>query len=95
MTTSISNKKIAIIGGGASGLMAADFLRHYPVQVSIYEAKPSVGRKFLLAGKGGMNITHSEEFASFVNRYGAEQQIFFNQCLSNLIIKPCVIGCKV
>ena len=67
-------KKIAIIGGGASGLMAADFLRHYPVQVSIYEAKPSVGRKFLLAGKGGMNITHSEEFASFVNRYGAEQQ---------------------
>ena len=73
MTTSISNKKIAIIGGGASGLMAADFLRHYPVQVSIYEAKPSVGRKFLLAGKGGMNITHSEEFASFVNRYGAEK----------------------
>lgn len=66
-------KKIAIIGGGASGLMAADFLRHYPVQVSIYEAKPSVGRKFLLAGKGGMNITHSEEFASFVNRYGAEK----------------------
>jgi predicted flavoprotein YhiN len=45
--------------------MAADFLRHYPVQVSIYEAKPSVGRKFLLAGKGGMNITHSENLASF------------------------------
>jgi uncharacterized flavoprotein (TIGR03862 family) len=66
-------KKIAIIGGGASGLMAADFLRHYPVQVSIYEAKPSVGRKFLLAGKGGMNITHSENFDSFCQRYGAEK----------------------
>jgi len=73
MTTSISNKKIAIIGGGAAGLMAADFLRHYPIEVTIYEAMPSVGRKFLLAGKGGMNITHSEEFASFVNRYGAEK----------------------
>lgn len=67
-------KKIAIIGGGAAGLMAADILRTYPVQVTIYEAKPSVGRKFLLAGKGGMNITHSENFDSFINRYGAEQQ---------------------
>lgn len=67
-------KKIAIIGGGAAGLMAADILRTYPVQVTIYEAKPSVGRKFLLAGKGGMNITHSEDFASFLNRYGAEKE---------------------
>ncbi|HNC01999.1 MAG TPA: TIGR03862 family flavoprotein [Agitococcus sp.] len=69
----LSIPHIAIIGGGAAGLMAADILRAYPVQVSIYEAKPSVGRKFLLAGKGGMNITHSEDFDAFCQRYGAEK----------------------
>jgi predicted flavoprotein YhiN len=53
--------------------MAADFLRHYPVDIVIYEAKPSVGRKFLLAGKGGMNITHSEDLEPFLSRYGAER----------------------
>jgi predicted flavoprotein YhiN len=64
--TMLQNRpKIAIIGGGAAGLMAADFLRHYPVDIVIYEAKPSVGRKFLLAGKGGMNITHAEDICRF------------------------------
>jgi uncharacterized flavoprotein (TIGR03862 family) len=72
--TMLQNRpKVAIIGGGAAGLMAADFLRHYPVDIVIYEAKPSVGRKFLLAGKGGMNITHAEDIEPFLSRYGAER----------------------
>lgn len=73
MTVTVSRPKVAIIGGGAAGLMAADVLRHYSVDVAIYEAMPSVGRKFLLAGKGGMNITHSEDIEPFLSRYGQER----------------------
>jgi uncharacterized flavoprotein (TIGR03862 family) len=62
--------RVAVIGGGPSGLMAAEVLSQGGVQVDVYDAMPSVGRKFLLAGKGGMNITHSEPYASFVQRYG-------------------------
>ena len=50
--------------------MAAEVLSQGGVQVDVYDAMPSVGRKFLLAGKGGMNITHSEPYADFVRRYG-------------------------
>lgn len=60
---------IAIIGGGPAGLMAADLLSQAGVAVDVYDAMPSVGRKFLLAGVGGMNITHSEPFERFVSRY--------------------------
>jgi predicted flavoprotein YhiN len=49
--------------------MAADVLLSAGVSVDIYEAKPSVGRKFLMAGKGGLNITHSEPFNDFIGRY--------------------------
>ncbi len=61
----------AVIGGGPGGLMAAEVLAAGGIQVDVYDAMPSVGRKFLLAGVGGMNITHSEPFESFVSRYGA------------------------
>lgn len=61
---------IAVIGGGPAGLMAAEILVQGGVQVDLYDAMPSVGRKFLLAGVGGMNITHSELFESFLSRYG-------------------------
>ncbi|MGA6098421.1 TIGR03862 family flavoprotein [Stutzerimonas marianensis] len=61
--------RIAIIGGGPAGLMAADVLSQAGVTVDLYDAMPSVGRKFLLAGVGGMNITHSEAFEPFVARY--------------------------
>ena len=64
---------VAIIGGGPAGLMAAEVLSHGGVQVDVYEAMPSVGRKFLMAGKGGMNITHAEPFDVFLTRYGARQ----------------------
>jgi uncharacterized flavoprotein (TIGR03862 family) len=64
-------KTAAVIGGGPAGLMAAEILSQGGVQVDLYDAMPSVGRKFLLAGVGGMNITHSEPFDAFLSRYGA------------------------
>ncbi|WP_420235446.1 TIGR03862 family flavoprotein [Pseudomonas sp. ABY48] len=60
---------IAIIGGGPAGLMAAEVLSQAGLQVDLYDGMPSVGRKFLLAGVGGMNITHSEAFPAFLSRY--------------------------
>ena len=62
---------VAIVGGGPGGLMAAEVLLAGGAQVDLYDAMPSVGRKFLLAGKGGLNLTHSEPLAAFVARYGA------------------------
>ena len=59
-----------VIGGGPAGLMAAEVLAAGGVRVDVYDAMPSVGRKFLLAGKGGMNITHAEAYDAFVGRYG-------------------------
>jgi uncharacterized flavoprotein (TIGR03862 family) len=71
MVSSTSNvTRVAVIGGGPAGLMAAEVLASGGVQVDVYDAMPSVGRKFLLAGKGGMNITHSEPYPEFVSRYG-------------------------
>ncbi|TNB77157.1 TIGR03862 family flavoprotein [Pseudomonas sp. Fig-3] len=61
---------VAIIGGGPAGLMAAEVLSQAGIQVDLYDGMPSVGRKFLLAGVGGMNITHSEDFSPFLSRYG-------------------------
>ena len=64
-------KQVAIIGGGPAGLMAAEVLSANPdLQLTLFDAMPSLGRKFLMAGKGGMNITHAEPFADFVGRYG-------------------------
>ncbi|MBS1170079.1 MAG: hypothetical protein H6R01_997 [Burkholderiaceae bacterium] len=63
-------KTVAIIGGGPAGLSAAEVLMSAGVSVDLYDAMPSVGRKFLLAGKGGMNITHSEQPEQFLSRYG-------------------------
>ncbi len=61
------------MGGGPAGLMAAEVLSQVGIHVDVYDAMPSVGRKFLMAGKGGMNITHAEPFTDFVKRYGARQ----------------------
>ena len=62
--------RVAVIGGGPAGLMAAEALSRGGVPVDVYDAMPSVGRKFLMAGKGGMNITHSEPLEPFLGRYG-------------------------
>ncbi|MFA6061452.1 MAG: TIGR03862 family flavoprotein [Gallionella sp.] len=69
----MENKQVtvAVIGAGPAGLMAAEVLSESGIQVDVYDAMPTVGRKFLMAGKGGMNITHSEPLAAFVSRYGA------------------------
>ncbi len=72
--TSKSMKRVAIIGGGPAGLMAAEVLSGRGLQVEVFDAMPSVGRKFLLAGKGGMNITHSEPIGPFLGRYGARRE---------------------
>ncbi|WP_082117919.1 TIGR03862 family flavoprotein [Pandoraea apista] len=61
---------VAVIGAGPAGLMAAEVLSSAGWRVDVYDAMPSVGRKFLMAGKGGMNLTHSEPAAPFVARYG-------------------------
>ncbi|MFJ2459537.1 TIGR03862 family flavoprotein [Pseudomonas neuropathica] len=60
---------VAIIGGGPAGLMAAEVLSQAGIRVDLYDGMPSVGRKFLLAGVGGMNITHSEAYPAFLSRY--------------------------
>ena len=65
--------KIAVIGGGPAGLMAAEAAISKGACVDVYDAMPSVGRKFLLAGKGGMNLTHSEPAGKFLTRYGSAQ----------------------
>ncbi|MEO8048576.1 MAG: TIGR03862 family flavoprotein [Nitrospirota bacterium] len=65
--------KIAIIGGGPAGLMAAEAASAGGAQVELYDAMASVGRKFLLAGKGGLNLTHSELSEKFLTRYGARR----------------------
>jgi uncharacterized flavoprotein (TIGR03862 family) len=65
--------QVAIIGGGPAGLMAAELVSRAGVQVDVYDAMPSLGRKFLLAGIGGLNITHGEEYQLFCSRYGDRQ----------------------
>ncbi len=64
---------VAVIGGGPAGLMAAEVLIKGGVKVDLYDAMPSVGRKFLMAGKGGMNLTHSEPQEAFLSRFGAHR----------------------
>ncbi|MBP3981725.1 TIGR03862 family flavoprotein [Acidovorax sp. JG5] len=64
---------VAIVGGGPAGLMAAEVLAQAGVVVHLFDAMPSVGRKFLLAGKGGLNLTHSEPHGPFASRYAGRQ----------------------
>ena len=63
----------AVIGGGPGGLMAAEVLARAGASVTVYEHMPSMGRKFLIAGRGGLNITHSEPLEQFMTRYGDKQ----------------------
>ena len=70
----ISHTQLAIIGGGPAGLRAAEVAAAAGVQVTLFDGKPSVGRKFLVAGKGGLNITHGEAIERFVTRYSGPDQ---------------------
>ena len=69
----IQHADALIIGAGPAGLMAAEVLSQAGQRVELFDAMPSVGRKFLLAGKGGLNLTHSEPLERFVTRYGSRQ----------------------
>src|SRR5215204_2367804 len=73
MTPLPSPLEVAILGGGPAGLMAAEILAGAGLSVTVYDRMPSVGRKFLMAGRGGLNLTHSEEFERFVSRYAEAQ----------------------
>ena len=66
--------RVAVIGAGPAGLMAAEVLAQHGACVDIYDAMPSAGRKFLLAGVGGMNITHAEPQPDFLPRYGNRRE---------------------
>ncbi len=70
----VSNRHCTIIGAGPAGLMAAEVLSQQGMQVDVYDAMPSAARKFLMAGKGGMNITHAEAFEDFLTRYGTRRE---------------------
>jgi uncharacterized flavoprotein (TIGR03862 family) len=71
MTKGAMTKTAAVIGAGPAGLMAAEVLSAGGVAVTVYDRMPSAGRKFLMAGRGGLNLTHSERFDVFLTRYGA------------------------
>ncbi len=65
---------VAVIGAGPAGLMAAEVLAQRNVQVTVYDAMPSAGRKLLMAGRGGLNLTHSEPLPAFLARYREAMQ---------------------
>lgn len=69
--TASTFRQAAIIGGGPAGLMAADILAEAGLRVTVYDRMGALGRKFLLAGRGGLNLTHGEPLESFMTRYGA------------------------
>lgn len=70
----LRNHTVAVIGGGPAGLMAAEVLSRGGARVELFDAMPSVGRKFLLAGKGGLNLTYAEPPELFLSRYGARRE---------------------
>ena len=67
----IAGRSVAVIGAGPAGLMAAEAMAGRGAAITVYDGMPSAGRKFLLAGRGGLNLTHSESFKPFLARYGA------------------------
>ena len=68
------HSQLAVIGGGPAGLRAAEVAASAGLQVTLYDGKPSVGRKLLVAGKGGLNLTHGESLDRFVSRYSGPDQ---------------------
>lgn len=84
----MNQKRIAIIGGGPAGLAAAELLSRCGHAVTVYDAMPTFARKFLLAGKSGLNITHSEDYARFTTRFGAASPV----CAPLLMPLPTMIS---
>ncbi|XUY28504.1 TIGR03862 family flavoprotein [Agrobacterium sp. rho-8.1] len=71
----MQDKQVAIIGGGPAGLMAAEVLSAAGLAVTVFEAMPTVARKFLMAGKSGLNLTHAEDYRDFVTRFGKARDL--------------------
>lgn len=71
MSDRTSNRRVTVIGAGPAGLMAAETLARQGIGVDVFDAMPSVGRKFLMAGKGGLNLTHAEPASDFGGRFGS------------------------
>jgi predicted flavoprotein YhiN len=86
-----SSLDIALIGAGPAGLAAAEVLSGAGRSVHLFDAMPSVGRKFLLAGKGGLNLTHAEPFDAFVTRYG-ERSAAIEPLLRDFGPTRCALG---
>src|ERR1700733_4588474 len=66
-----SSFRVAVIGGGPAGLMAAEVMAQAGLAVTVFDRMPSLGRKLLMAGRGGLNLTHSEPLDLLLRRYGA------------------------
>ncbi len=79
----MKKRQVTIIGGGPSGLIAAEILACEGFGVTIYDRKASVGRKFLMAGRGGLNLTHSEPISAFKRKYNESAQDFLNPLLDS------------
>ena len=92
-STSNTPIPIAIIGAGPAGLMAAEVLSAAGICVHVYDAMPSVGRKFLLAGIGGLNLTHAEPFEVFTTAMAIVLPHAQHGCRA-LMQQPCVNGPK-
>lgn len=69
-----AHSQLAVVGGGPAGLRAAEVAASAGIQVTLYDGKPSVGRKFLVAGRGGLNLTHGEALDRFISRYSGPEQ---------------------
>jgi uncharacterized flavoprotein (TIGR03862 family) len=83
----MNNIPVAIIGAGPAGLMAAEVLSNAGVSVHVYDAMPSAGRKFLLAGIGGLNLTHSEPLDTFITRYYERKDALAQQIIAQPAIE--------
>ena len=94
-------QRLSVIGGGPAGLRAAEIASREGIAVTLFDAKPSVGRKFLVAGKGGLNITHGEPLEKFVTRYSGPAD-FWQETINRFtprseerrVGKECTIQCR-
>ncbi len=88
-----TKKKVSIIGAGPSGLFSSYLLLKHGFTVDLYDSNPGIGRKFLIAGKGGLNITHSEGLDDFSTRYGKDET-FFRSLLEDFSNEDLIKWCQ-